>query len=194
MYELSPPTQSGSSWAETVLYSFTSKVEPIYGVVAGGGGKLYGTTYLGGRYNAGSVFRLSPPTVPGGPWTEAVIYNFNNSGTTPQGYPTGVILDTTGSLYGATSLVNGDNGEYGLVFQLSPPSGGKGAWTENVLYAFTGVGGDGIGPSGGLVFDSSGALYGVTLGGGQFGSGAAFLPPQCRAAPGPRASFIPSKA
>jgi uncharacterized repeat protein (TIGR03803 family) len=174
VYELLPPTQSGGPWTETLLYNFASEVEPVNGLVAGAGGKLYGTTYLGGRYNVGSVFRLSPPALPGDPWTEATIYNFNNNGTVPQGYPTGVILDAAGSLYGATSLVNGDNVEFGLVFQLTPPSSGKGEWVENVLYAFTGEGGDGIQPSGNLVFDSAGALYGVTLGGGQFGSGAVY--------------------
>src|SRR5271155_3159920 len=44
VYELSPPTQSGGPWTETVLYNFTSEVEPVNGLVAGAGGKLYGTT------------------------------------------------------------------------------------------------------------------------------------------------------
>jgi uncharacterized repeat protein (TIGR03803 family) len=172
VYELSRPTQPGSPWTETILYNFGQGVEAISGVIAGAEGRLYGTTVLGGRYNSGTVFVLSPPAQLGGAWTERVLYSFNSRGTLPQGHPTSVVLDASGSLYGATSLITANNS--GVIFQLSPPSGGKGAWTENVLYTFTGQAGDGIEPSGGLVFDSSGALYGVTLEGGQLGNGAVY--------------------
>lgn len=172
VYELSPPTQPGNPWTETTLYSFSLSSEPIYGLVAGSGGRLYGTTYLGGHYGVGSVFAVSPPAKLGDPWTEETIHSFSGGGAVPQGYPTGLVLDASGSLYGATSFVNGNTG--GVVFQLSPPSSGRGAWTENILYAFTGEEGDGSEPSGGLVLDSAGALYGNTLGGGQFGGGTAY--------------------
>ena len=43
-------------------------------------------------------------------------------------------------------------------------------YTETVLYAFQG-GADGIGPSGSLVMDSAGALYGETGNGGAGYSG-----------------------
>jgi len=60
------------------------------------------------------------------------------------------------------------------VFKLSPePSGGcpSGSnvgtgWCETVLYSFTGTGGDGEGPVGGLVRDAKGNLYGTTEYGG----------------------------
>jgi uncharacterized repeat protein (TIGR03803 family) len=46
------------------------------------------------------------------------------------------------------------------------PAAGHTQWTEQVLYRFTGTGTDGSGPQAGLVFDSAGALYGTTSGGG----------------------------
>jgi hypothetical protein len=46
---------------------------------------------------------------------------------------------------------------------LTPRADGK--WTESVLHSF-GQGNDGIFPGGGLVFDSSGDLFGVTEQGG----------------------------
>jgi uncharacterized repeat protein (TIGR03803 family) len=51
------------------------------------------------------------------------------------------------------------------VYQLVPPKVGGGAWTENVIYTFLG-GSDGRQPSGGLVFDQTGNLYGTTSYGG----------------------------
>jgi hypothetical protein len=44
-------------------------------------------------------------------------------------------------------------------FELSPS--GSGTWTETILHAFAG-GTDGYSPDGGLVFDASGNLYGIT--------------------------------
>jgi uncharacterized repeat protein (TIGR03803 family) len=168
VYELSRPQTENSSWVETIIYNFGPGVEPVNGVTAGAEGRLYGTTLLGGRYNSGTVFVLSPPTQPGGIWTERTLYNFNGGSTVPQGYPTGLVLDASGSLYGATSLTSEHSG--GVVFQLSPPPAGNGAWTESVLHVFTGEDGDGIEPSGSLVFDTAGSLYGVTLEGGQTGA------------------------
>jgi hypothetical protein len=73
------------------------------------------------------------------------------------------VLDATGALYGATSS-GGSTG--GNIFQLTPPAGGTGLWTENILYAFQGTpGNDGADPNGAL-FDSTGAIYGTTEYGG----------------------------
>jgi uncharacterized repeat protein (TIGR03803 family) len=71
----------------------------------------------------------------------------------------GVIADKTGAFYGTT--VSGGVGA-GTVFKLTPAKSG---YSETVLYSFLG-GGDGDGPFSGLVVDKQGALYGVTLGGG----------------------------
>ncbi|MGA2021066.1 MAG: choice-of-anchor tandem repeat GloVer-containing protein [Candidatus Sulfotelmatobacter sp.] len=165
VFELSPPTQAGKPWTETIIYSFMSSdgsVEPYYGLTAGTGGRLYGTTFSGGRDNAGFVFALSPPSQLGTPWTEATLYNFRDFNGSNSGGASGVILDASGNIYGTTFYG-------GVAYQLVPPSGGKGAWTENILYTFSGE----PGPTG-LVFGSAGSLYGATLEGGQFGAGTVY--------------------
>jgi hypothetical protein len=91
-------------------------------------------------------------------WKEKVLYSFQGgaSGSEPAG---GVVFDKAGNLYGVTFD--------GVVFQLKPPVQKGRAWTENMLYVFQGVNkGDGSTPSGGLVIDSAGNLYGVTAYGG----------------------------
>ncbi len=66
-----------------------------------------------------------------------------------------LIFDTTGDLYGIAS--GGGIHDYGVVFKLT--RGATGNWTERVLYAFPG-GSGGSFPTGNLVFDSAGNLYG----------------------------------
>jgi uncharacterized repeat protein (TIGR03803 family) len=58
----------------------------------------------------------------------------------------------------------------GVIYQLTPSAGG---WTETVLYRFQ-KGSDGVFPSGGLIIDQSGNLYGTTSGGGSGGGGTVF--------------------
>lgn len=172
VYQLAVPAKTGDPWTETVLYNFTEGEEPLWGVVADSKGRLYGTTYYGGSHKNGSVFRLTPPSQPGGSWTETTLYNFNGYGLLSQAYPSSVIVDASGALYGTTGALNGVNA--GVVYQLAPPSGTGRGWTQNILYSFGGITGDGIYPEGGLIFDSAGALYGNTLEGGLFGSGTVF--------------------
>lgn len=89
--------------------------------------------------------------------TFSVLYAF--AGEADGGYPyAGLIRDAKGNLYG-TTYYDGASG-LGTVFKLD--NTGK----ERVLYSFTGIGGDGANPFGGLVRDTKGNLYGTTLGGG----------------------------
>jgi uncharacterized repeat protein (TIGR03803 family) len=79
-----------------------------------------------------------------------------------------LILDAVGNLYGTT----GGGGDCcGTVFKLT--ANADGSWTESLLYSFTG-GADGAGPSGSLIFDAAGNLYGTTASGGEFGWGTVF--------------------
>jgi hypothetical protein len=63
-------------------------------------------------------------------------------GSNPKG---GVIVDSSGALYGTTA----DGGLAGKVFKLMPPSAGKTQWTYTVLHSF-GSGNDGNTPTAGL--------------------------------------------
>jgi uncharacterized repeat protein (TIGR03803 family) len=112
----------------------------------------------------GTVFELTPPSTAGGPWKEKLLYSFtgqNGDGAYPTG---GLVMDAKGALYGTASQVGAWG--YGAVFELSPPAAAEGAWTETILYSFTGQNGDGIAPEAGVLFGPDGGLYGTTLRGG----------------------------
>jgi len=187
VFRLVPPASGTGAWTETALYSFqggSDGVKPLAGVIVDTYGALYGTTTYGGRgagcgsTGCGTVFRLAPPPPGAGPWTETVLYSFQggNDGINPQA---GVILDTYGALYGTTTYggtgtgrCGGESG-CGTVFKLTPPVPPAAQWIETVLYSFQG-GSDGSAPQAGLIFDTSGALYGTTQSGGSAGYGTVF--------------------
>ncbi len=86
----------------------------------------------------------------------STVADFNgNNGQYPAA---GLIMDSSGNLYGTTS-VGGANG-YGTVLEIA-----KGSNTVNVLTAFNGTNGEDL--DGGLIMDSSGNLFGTTSGGGE---------------------------
>ena len=168
VFKLTPPT-SGGAWTEAVLRSFTGGGDggnPYSGVVIASNGALYGTTSGGIGTATGTVFSLSPPSTKGGPWTEKVLYRFGDGadGGNPHG---GLLIAKSGSLYGTTFA--GGNGKgysgHGTIYQVTPPAVSGGAWTETVLYTFSG-GADGAYPDGALVPASNGTYYCTTLAGG----------------------------
>lgn len=165
VYSLTPPTSSGGTWTEDVLHRFTGGSgggAPAAGVVITPGGVLYGATSDGGTSNSGVVFSLTPPRSAGGQWKEALLYTF--TGASDGGTPSGrVVFGADGVLYSTTSA--GGSFGNGTVFSLTPPASSGGAWTETVLYSFTG-GDDGSQPNGGVAIGKDGVLYGTTFYGG----------------------------
>jgi uncharacterized repeat protein (TIGR03803 family) len=158
--------------AFATLYSFTPLLpdwtgdgnQPSSGLIADASGALYGTTANGGQSGGGAIFKLTPPSVPRGAWTETLPYSFTggNDGQAPMGN----LLHrfgASGALFG-TAFIGGQYG-VGTVFQLTPPSAPGAGWHEIPIYSFTG-GSDGMFPQGGLIADASGALYGTTVNGG----------------------------
>ncbi len=181
VYELSPPTQKGGAWTETVLYSFPTPKQgylPNGNLVFDKAGNLYGATMFGGGEGTtcdafyqycGGVFELSPPKKHGGKWTEKVLYGFkglkagasSGDGANPNGW---LIFDSHGSIYGTT--YTGGFKNLGAVFSLKPPAQKGASWTEAVLHRFYRETGDGAGPTAGMIFDTQGSLYGTTKFGG----------------------------
>jgi uncharacterized repeat protein (TIGR03803 family) len=164
VFKLTPPTTSGGQWTEPVLANGGA---PFANLIADSTGAFYGITVAGGPTASGTVFKLTPPTTSGGQWTTTVLYTFNggSDGLDPEG---ALIADAAVALYGTT--INGGsgtgcNGGCGTVFKLTPPTTSGGQWTQTVLYSFTG-GSDGALPSGGVIADAGGALYGTTMAGG----------------------------
>ncbi len=164
VFELS---RDRGQWKEKVLYSFTGGNDgysPNSSVVLDADGNIYGTTVYGGTKSAGVVFELTHPT---GHWTEEVLYSFCIlSGCADGAYPNSVILGKNGDLYGATAWDGPDPSE-GVVFQLTREE--HGGWMEKILHAFNGRG-DGATPTGNLIFDKDGNLYGATTEGGDSSS------------------------
>jgi uncharacterized repeat protein (TIGR03803 family) len=139
---------------------------PYGGVIADTKGNLYGTTYYGGANGMGSVFKLTKSK---GKFTESVLYSF--TGGTDGGSPTTTLMfDAKRNLYGTTSA-GGDNNGDGVVFKLTPSSGGQ--WTETVAHQF-GKGSDGRNPYYGLTPDKAGDLFGTSAIGGGSGQGVVF--------------------
>jgi len=160
LFKVTPPANTVCMvalcpWIETTLHSFDGSdgADSRASVVFDSQGNLYGTTYSGGTYAGGTVYKA---TLSGGTWNVSVIYSFNPSVGADDGYwPLGkVVLDSAGNLYGTTS--RGGAYDDGTVFELSPSEGG---WTETILHSFAESGSF---PRGGLVFDRAGHLYGVS--------------------------------
>jgi hypothetical protein len=167
VFQLTPP-RIGGSWKETVLHSFdgTDGQNPS-GLAVDSNGVLYGTTITGGIYGSGNVFSLTPPSTPGGAWTETNLYTF--TGGSDGGFPAaGVVIGSNGVLYGTTE----GNVDLGNVYSLTPPATAGGQWTETVLHIFTGADGSTI--TAGLT-QVDGVLYGIAVSGGTFNGGTAFV-------------------
>ncbi|HLY17723.1 MAG TPA: choice-of-anchor tandem repeat GloVer-containing protein [Bryobacteraceae bacterium] len=153
----------GGTFTHKTLYTFKGGVDganPVADLTIGGNGILYGTTY-GGGVGYGTVFELIPGS--GGTWTQKVIYSFKG-GSSDGAYPAaGLVLASSGVLYGTTYA--GGTKNIGTVFALAPSAGG---WTETPVYSFLG-GTDGANPVADLtlsVAPGTITLYGTTLQGG----------------------------
>jgi uncharacterized repeat protein (TIGR03803 family) len=176
VFELSPPSGGSGPWTQTVLYGFTflstAPFQPQGGVTFDANGNLYGTTESGGANGAGTVYELTPPSGGTGLWNVSVLYSFASAPLAVDGrYPlSGVTFDSNGNLYGTTvnSTAYGNDAASGVVYELSPPSGGSGSWTEVALLNFynTTTASDGNGPYAGVILDPQGNVYGTTIGGG----------------------------
>jgi uncharacterized repeat protein (TIGR03803 family) len=134
-------------------------------------GHLYGTTIGGGQYDSGTAFQLTPPLSLcktancSGDWTERVLHVFgggfdgNNLGSAD------IAFDPQGNIYG-TTLYGGAH-YYGTVYELTHSGN---TWTESILYNFLGQL-DGRIPSGGVIRDNNGNLFGTTRAGGLYDFG-----------------------
>jgi len=161
IFQLSP-NQDGT-WTESVLHGFgldNNGAYPTGPVVFDSQGNLYGVAEGGGSNRLGVVFKLTPGA--NGQWTESLVHAFSGpDGATPLA---GLTEDSSGHLYGTTSIGGRDN--LGVVFALGNGSG------EVVLHSFTN-GNDGKNPQSTLITDAGGNLYGTSLG-GMSGGGVVF--------------------
>jgi uncharacterized repeat protein (TIGR03803 family) len=139
----------------TSLYSFTDGkdgADPEAGLVQGGDGNFYGTTYDGGAYYYGAVFQISAS----GALSNLYSFTGGKDGANPQA---GLVLGNDGNFHGTT--YDGGTDGNGAVFTIN---------TQGALisaYSFTG-GKDGANPEAGLIQGSNGNFYGTTESGGAY--------------------------
>ena len=166
VFELSPG--ANGTWTYSVLYNFCSTsgcpdgALPLGNLIFDAAGNLYGATLYGGAPGTlgyGVIFELTPN---GSTWTQTVLHTFEGPDGGEPNAP--LLFDNAGNLYGTTR--GGGKGCYsphacGVAFELTP---GGGTWTETVLHGFNDgpKAKDAGGPTGGLIFDTAGNLYGVT--------------------------------
>lgn len=157
-----------SQGKKTLLHQFTAGTDgalPNASLAIDKAGNLYGTTVFGG-IGKGIVFKV---TAAG---KYSILHTFgkvSGDGSWPLGPLT---LDAAGNIYGTASDMETCTNEcpaakdlgFGIVYKLNS----KGA--ETVLYAFTGAK-DGGWPTGNIVRDAQGNLFGTTSGAGAFGGG-----------------------
>ena len=113
LFELTPA--GGGTWTEQVLHNFgngTDGANPYARLIFDAAGNLYGTTYQGGSYGGGTVFRFNAQG-------ESLLQSF--SGNDGAGPIAGLVLDAAGNLYGTTS--SGGASNEGAVFEITgaPP-------------------------------------------------------------------------
>ncbi|MGO4883066.1 MAG: choice-of-anchor tandem repeat GloVer-containing protein [Bryobacteraceae bacterium] len=147
---------TGEAQTFSVIYTFTGGNDgstPFGGLVIDGQ-LMYGTTASGGAHRAGTVFQLNTKS-----HVESPLHAFlggRSDGAEPLA---GLLRDRNGDLYGTT--YGGGAHFYGTVFEF-PAAGGY-----KVLHSFAGPPSEGKGPTGTLVIDDAGNLYGTTYAGGE---------------------------
>jgi len=167
---VTPPRTQGGAWTEETVYVFKGVARgqslgdgsgPL-GVTFDSHGNLWGATASGGycqRFQGGScfgtLFELMPPAEAGNAWSETVVHRFSNLDQNPG---SGVVFDQAGALYGIT---------YVEVYRfMSGALTVIGTFDDNVPHAYA--------PTGGVVVDASGNVFGVSAAGGQFGDGTVY--------------------
>ncbi len=182
VFKFSPPKRGRGKWVETILYSFKGAPDdsgtPNGNLVFGAEGKLYGTTVGGGgSADDGAVFELASPTTRNVDWREALLQSFvdegDPNGANPRG---GLTFGSGGDLYGTANSA-GTHFD-GTFFRLRPSRSERAGWRFARLYSFGGPP-DAAFPTGELILDALGNVYGATQNGGtgtacQFGCGTVF--------------------
>ncbi|MGH6887747.1 MAG: choice-of-anchor tandem repeat GloVer-containing protein [Rhizomicrobium sp.] len=146
-----------------VVHDFTNGTDggvPGYTLTLDRKGRLVGAASQGGADNAGIVFRM---THRNSGWSLAPLYDFNGSDGEPEW---GVTLQVA-TIYANASYAGVFGGPCGSAMKISRAQGG---WQGTLMWTYT-KDIDGC-PTGNLVADRSGNVYGATQNGGPNGWGA----------------------
>jgi uncharacterized repeat protein (TIGR03803 family) len=163
VFELLPPA-AGGTWSAVLLYTFTGRRWSCTLATSGYRKRRDSLRDYsgGGSAGAGTVFTLTPGQ--DGIWTKTALYDFAKTGD--RKIPDSPLVLRSNAIYGTAATGTGAHNAGGSIFVLRKTAGG--AWTETVLHDFAGA----AGPSGSLVIEKGGAIYGATTSGpGPTGSG-----------------------
>jgi uncharacterized repeat protein (TIGR03803 family) len=125
IFSLSPPTAPGGQWRERILHSFEVSPEDglnPYSPLVFSNGVFYTTTHSGGANGGGTVYSLTPPSLPSGSWTGTVVHSFApfSSSSVDGIYPGSAVLPRGGVPYGTTPM-GGMSAIYGgVVYAVKP--------------------------------------------------------------------------
>ncbi|MEO1263586.1 MAG: choice-of-anchor tandem repeat GloVer-containing protein [Bacteroidota bacterium] len=132
---------------------------PYAAPIEGSDGKLYGTTTVGGNNTVGVIYSIDTNGS-----NFSILHHFSS---TEGEFPFGVLLEASdGSLYGMTN--GGGSFEYGTLFKINKD--GTGFVSLHSFDNYT----EGRNPYGGLIEDTTGALYGTLWAGGPELGGSVF--------------------
>ena len=149
----------------TLMHSFlrlSDGARPTSPLVADDLGNLYGMASEGGSARKGTVFTIRTD---GSGFT--VLHSFVGGSTDGRAPVAGLLLDGAGNLYGTTRF--GGASDLGTVFTVRTDGSGFA-----LLHSFADLPTEGTTPSGGLITDGAGSLFGVTSSGGASDQGTVF--------------------
>ncbi|HTS08610.1 MAG TPA: Ig-like domain-containing protein [Candidatus Eisenbacteria bacterium] len=150
-------SKTAGGWIETPLYSISSNGS---GLIIDSTGNIFGTSF-------NNVFKLTSNGQGG--YIFSTLFSFNPAKAATQGSnPMGTLaFDSAGRLWGTTEAGGANND--GVVYRLTKGSNG---WTQAVMGSFNQT--YGTNPTAGLVFDSTGNMFGTTQLGGVYGGGTVY--------------------
>jgi uncharacterized repeat protein (TIGR03803 family) len=180
LYKLRPTWSGFQVLHQFAGYQGQQTSGPQGELLLGQDGFIYGTQYGGGKYDQGTIFRISKT----GSGFE-VLYDFlgtiqpgnSTDGANPEGR---LAQGADGAIYGTTTLGGTPSG-YGTAWSLKLTDG---KWVYKQLRRFAAGShfNDVNLPHAGLVIDTNGVLYGAGAGGGVYQSGAVYeLTPPAKA-------------
>ncbi len=150
----------------SVVQSFTGgggdAVGPYAGLIRGTDGAFYGTSWHGGNFNKGTVYRVTPAD-----GKTTVLHHFAGGTSDGEAAYGGVIEGSDGVLYG--TAVQGGTANLGVIYKLNKDGTGFA-----LVRSFVSGSSGGYYPYGSLLEGSDGVLYGTAQQGGGRGFGIVF--------------------
>jgi uncharacterized repeat protein (TIGR03803 family) len=171
IYKIAPDGTFSTLYNFCSLTACADGANPVGGLILGGDGNLYGTTYVGGSAPAncsgsacGTVFKVTPAGV------LTTLYSFCSQSNCPDGqFPNAALVQgKDGNFYGTASQGGqGAVNAVGTVFKITP------AGQLTTLYSFCSQTScaEGDLPTAGLVLGKDGNFYGTTTELGAHGNG-----------------------